>query len=463
MSITETGPHVRRAGVLLHPTSLPGPGANGTLGEAAERFVDFLHAANQTVWQVLPLSPPDGGRSPYASRSAFAGGHHLLDDSIADDAADGMAYEAFREAAAFWLEDWVLFESLRSSMDLAPWWSWPSGLRSREPNALEKARTELQEPMERERQAQWRFWRQWQHIHRYAGNRGIEILGDIPIFVDHNSADVWANQGLFKLKKSGEASVIAGVPPDMFSETGQRWGNPLFDWSAMDADGYRWWIERMRWALRLFDSVRIDHFRGFAAAWEIPASSPTAVLGDWVPGPGKALFDALAKALGPIPMVAEDLGIITPDVTALRRSIDVPGMAVLHFAFGGDALNPYLPHNVRHDCVVYTGTHDNDTTAGWLASLDAGARKHLREYANRDVDTRELVRMAYASVAHTAIVPFQDVLGLGPEARMNLPGTAEDNWGWRFSFDQVKPEQADWLSDLTELYGRTNRQGGKNS
>lgn len=459
MTITEAGPHTRRAGILLHPTSLPGAGPNGTLGPAAHWFVDFLRSANASVWQVLPLSPPDGGASPYASRSAFAGGSHLIDESFDEGPADPADYKDFREMASFWLEDWALFEALRAQLDFVPWWTWPDDLRRRDTRALDRARVELRDNIERERQAQWRFWRQWQSVHRYANERGVDILGDIPIFVDHDSADAWAHQRLFKLTDAGELIVLAGVPPDMFSETGQRWGNPLFDWAAMEADGYRWWIERLRWSLRLFDSVRIDHFRGFAAAWEIPASSPTAMQGEWVPGPGKRLFDAIANAIGPIPMVAEDLGIITEDVTELRRSIGVPGMAVLQFGFGADAFNPYLPHNLGHDCVVYTGTHDNNTTKGWLATLDDRARMHLRDYAHREVDVREMVRMAYSSVAHTAIVPFQDVLELGAEARMNLPGTAEANWGWRFSWDQVTQEQADWLTGLANLYGRTNWPG----
>lgn len=460
MHFTESGPYSRRAGILLHPTSLPGPGPNGTLGESAIAFIDFLRAAKQSVWQILPLSPPDSGASPYASRSAFAGGHHLVDAEAAHD-GNGTSYEEFRELAAFWLDDWALFEAIRARTHLAPWWKWPAELRSREKGALARVQAELREPIEQERQAQWRFWQQWQRIHARARDHGIDILGDIPIFVDHNSADAWAHQEMFKLAEDGEPRVIAGVPPDMFSETGQRWGNPLFDWDAMAASGYRWWVERMRWALRMFDVVRIDHFRGFAAAWEIPAISPTAIEGEWVAGPGKKLFDALTVALGTIPMVAEDLGIITDDVTELRHLLDVPGMAVLQFAFGGDAANPYLPHNIAPDSVVYTGTHDNDTTAGWLESLDGSTRHHLRRYTGHDVDVRELCRMAHASVAHTAILPFQDVLGLGADARMNLPGTSTGNWTWRFTWDQVNEEHAAWLADMTELYGRAGTEEGR--
>lgn len=455
MAVTQVGPAVRRAGILLHPTSLPGPGPNGTFGREALAFLDLLHAAGQTAWQVLPLGPPDDGGSPYASRSAFAGGAHLLD--LSDATEGGSSFEEFESAASAWLDDWALFEALRHRFGGAPWWEWPAELASRTADALAAARTSFAEAVEDERQRQWKWWQQWQHIRGYAGERGVEVIGDIPIFVDHNSADAWANQSLFKLDVHGRPRVVAGVPPDLFSETGQRWGNPLYDWEAMSEDGYGWWVERMRWSLRLFDAVRVDHFRGFAAAWEIPVASPTAQVGEWVPGPGKALFDAMADALGPLPLIAEDLGIITPDVTALRRAIKAPGMAVLQFAWGGDALNPYLPHNIAQDSVVYTGTHDNDTSAGWLGTLDPGARDHLTRYAGRDIGVREFVRMAYASVARTAIVPFQDVLGLGGQARMNTPGTTEGNWRWRFGWDQVAGDASSWLRDLVALYGRDGR------
>lgn len=455
MAVTQVGPAVRRAGILLHPTSLPGPGPNGTFGRDAFTFLDFLHSAGQTAWQVLPLGPPDDGGSPYASRSAFAGGHHLLDPL--DDANDGSSFEEFATAASAWLDEWSLFEALRLKFDRAPWWDWPGELARRDPGALDAARASLGDAVEAENQRQWRWWRQWQRIRAYASDRGIEVIGDIPIFVDHNSADAWANQRLFKLDNNGQPSVVAGVPPDLFSETGQRWGNPLYDWDAMAADGFGWWVERMRWSLRLFDAIRVDHFRGFAAAWEIPAASPTAQVGEWVPGPGKRLFDAMADALKPLPLIAEDLGIITPDVTALRRAIDAPGMAVLQFAWGGDAFNPYLPHNITQDSVAYTGTHDNDTTASWLHSADTGARDHLNRYVGTDVGVRDFVRMTYASVARTAIVPFQDVLGLGASARMNTPGTTEGNWRWRFTWDQVNEDHARWLRDLVALYGRDGR------
>ncbi len=449
MTDTETGPRIRRAGILLHPTSLP----SGTLGADAFRFVDFLERAGQTAWQVLPMGPPGYGGSPYASRSAFAGGMHLLPAGVDDGGTSG-EWEVFVEGSRAWLDEWALFEALRSRYAGEAWWTWPRDLALREPGAVERVQEELAVEIERERRAQFRWWRAWQALRTYARERRVEIIGDLPIFVDLDSADAWANQQLFKLEANGSPRVVAGVPPDLFSETGQRWGNPLYDWDAMAEGEFGWWVERMRWSLRLFDSVRVDHFRGFAAAWEIPSTSPTAQVGEWVPGPGKRLFDAMAEALGPIPMIAEDLGIITPDVVALRRAVGAPGMTVLQFAFGGDATNPYLPHNTSADSVIYTGTHDNDTTGGWLSSIEPHVREHLRQYTGMEIDVRGLVRMAYASVARTAIVPFQDVIGAGGEARMNVPGTSEGNWDWRFRWEQVKDEQAEWLKGLAVLYGR---------
>lgn len=494
----------RSAGILLHPTSLPGPHGIGDLGEGAYRFVDYLAAARQRVWQVLPLGPTGFGNSPYAARSAFAGnpllisldvlrGEGLLDD---DDLAGTPAFDQDRvdyDAAASWkldrlrraygralapehahctvelerfsaengawLEDYALFMALREAHDGLPWHEWGAPIRRRDQQALEAAQRDLADEIAFQRFLQSRFAAQWRGLKGYAAERGIQVMGDLPIFVAQDSADVWANPEVFALDETGQPAVVAGVPPDYFSATGQRWGNPLYRWETLAASGYTWWVERFRHLLRTVDLVRIDHFRGFEQYWEIPAAHATAEHGRWVAGPGEALFRAVEQALGPLPLVAEDLGTLTPAVEALRRALGVPGMRVLQFAFGDDADNLYLPHNYEPDTVVYTGTHDNDTTAGWFAAAGERLQEAVLRYLARDGGdvVHDLIRLAYASVAALAIVPLQDVLNLGSAARMNLPGRPEANWSWRCRPDALHDGEAAWLAGLAETYGRTGR------
>jgi len=491
----------RASGVLLHPTSLPGPHGSGDLGPAAYHFVDWLVAAGQKLWQILPLGGIGAGNSPYMSTSAFAGNLLLIDLGelaqrgwLAADALEPVAglvaqrvdfgavvpfrmerlaraaqrfaataSEAERaDLAAFcarqsdWLPDYALFMALVNRYGWRDWSEWDAPLALREPAALAAARVEHAEAIAFWTFCQWCFFRQWSALKAYANQRGIEIVGDAPIFIAYQSAEVWARRELFELDAHGRAGVVAGVPPDAFSATGQRWGNPLYRWKAHAKEGYAWWVQRIRHIFELVDIVRIDHFRGFAGYWEIPASEPTAVHGRWMPGPGEALFKAIGKALGPLPIIAEDLGVITPDVVALRRKFAFPGMRVLHFAFDGGSGNAYLPHNHDSDTVVYAGTHDNDTSLGWWASLDEAQRARVRDYLGSDCREIhwELIRAACASVADSAVHTMQDVLGLGGEARMNLPGRGEGYWEWRFDWAQVLPQHAERLAHLARLYRR---------
>ncbi|MGE5595248.1 MAG: 4-alpha-glucanotransferase [Hyphomicrobiales bacterium] len=485
----------RQAGVLLHPTSLPGRYGAGDFGWQGRNFVDFLNRAGQSLWQIMPLGPAGSGNSPYAARSSFAFNPLMIspdelverglvdqadvdavpqfDDHRVDFEAVGAwknallhrAFERFRswdepedlrefrERAAHWLPEFCLFMALRQRNG---WWAeWPEPLRRRDPQALAEARECLAEPMAYHEFVQWCADRQWTALRRYANEHGVQIIGDIPIFVDHDSADAWANQEVFKLDEQGLPTVVAGVPPDAFSATGQRWGNPLYDWDHLRVTGFDWWIERFRWTLHQVDIVRIDHFRGFETAWEVPAHEETAQNGRWVPGPGRELFDRARAQLGELPIVVEDLGIITDEVRTLRDDLGYPGMDVLQFAFGDDARNPYLPHNVRRDSVMYTGTHDNDTTAGWLNSLPDHVRHNLTRYLGHEpAGVRDIVRMAYESVAAMAIVPMQDVLELGSEARMNIPGYADGNWGWRMTQQQFDDCDPGWLRELAEVSAR---------
>jgi 4-alpha-glucanotransferase len=498
-------PPARYSGVLVHPTSLPGPHGIGDLGREAYRFVDWLARAKQQRWQILPLGPTGYGDSPYASYSAFAGNPLLiaLDDLVdarlldareiepgshpgervdfdavssfklplLERAAErfhaGQAgqlragYERFCEEQSAWLDDYALFRALKTEQGGKLWNEWPRPLALRDAGALEEARSRLKDAIDTQRFKQFLFFRQWDGLKRYANERGIQIFGDIPIFVALDSADVWANSGQFQLDDLGQPTAVAGVPPDYFSATGQLWGNPLYDWDAMKADGYRWWIERFRAVYSLVDIARIDHFRGFEDYWSVPAGEETAINGSWVPGPGRELFDAVREELGDLPVVAEDLGMITKDVDALRESLGFPGMTVLQFAFGSGSDNLYLPHNHTRNTVVYTGTHDNDTTAGWFTSTDDHTRHHVRQYLRIDgADIAwNLMSVAMASVAETAIVPLQDVLGLGAEARMNLPGQGTGNWDWRMQPGELTDEMAERLADLTTLYGREGSNG----
>lgn len=477
----------RSAGILLHPTSLPGPGGIGTLGPEAHRFAAILADMGVGLWQVLPLGPTGHGNSPYQCFSAFAGNPLLIhvEDAGAggepwhDDRVDfgrliphkqallrqhtgalrgDDEYRAFVERHAGWLEDYALFMALKDAHDGGGWTAWDPGASRRDPGALAPWRRRLAAEVEHYRREQFLFARQFDALRAHCRTLGVRLMGDVPIYVAHDSADVWADPGLFQLDAAGQPRVVAGVPPDYFSETGQLWGNPIYDWEAMRARGYDWWIRRMRAALEMFDVVRLDHFRGFEAYWEVPAGEPTAVNGRWVEGPGAALFEALAAAVGPLPIVAENLGVITPEVEALRERLGFPGMAVLQFAFGiPEEPADLLPHTWPRELTVYTGTHDNDTTVGWW---ETGATDEERARARAYLGTSgeeihwAFIRAALGSVADTALVPLQDVLGLGSEARMNLPGRGEGNWEWRFRWEGLPHPVMDRMRELVELCGR---------
>ncbi|OGI58897.1 MAG: 4-alpha-glucanotransferase [Candidatus Muproteobacteria bacterium RBG_19FT_COMBO_61_10] len=483
----------RRAGILLHPTSLPGEAENGTLGAHALRFVDFLAASGFSVWQMLPLGPTHADRSPYQCLSVHAGNPRLISFAqleawgwlprTADlSAASGTTrqmllaqarqaclaqggardLEAFDAVHAFWLDDYALYVALRQEHDHRAWWQWPEPLRDRDPAALADARVRHAEYMALVRFEQFVFFRQWQELRQAAQARGVQLFGDLPIFVAHDSADVWAQREYFNLDASGQPRVVAGVPPDYFSKTGQRWGNPLYDWARLQADGFRWWIERLRTQFGLFDLVRIDHFRGFEAYWQIPAEEATAIHGRWVPAPGKALFRTLHNEFGTLPVVAEDLGMITPAVHRLREQFGLPGMRILQFAFDGGADNPYLPHNHEVNSVVYTGTHDNDTTLAWFDSLPVDQQCVVLDYLGHPGEPMPwpLIRAALASVARLAMLPMQDALQAGSGQRMNLPGSHGGNWLWRFAWEQIPPGLGARLRGLAERYGRLDRERG---
>ncbi|MCF7984530.1 MAG: 4-alpha-glucanotransferase [Thiohalocapsa sp.] len=503
----------RTSGILLHPTSLPGPYGIGDLGPGAYAFVDFLAEAGQGLWQMLPLGPTGYHDSPYQCTSAFAGNPLLISPELlrdaawidADDAAppdfgaapaaadrvdfgavhrhkrallkrasatfhanaDAVAraeYAEFCDAHAGWLEDFALYAAIKETQAFRPWTEWPEPLALRDPAALARWADDHAPDIELQRFCQFAFLRQWRALRAYANARGVWLIGDIPIFVAHDSAEVWTHRDWFNLDASGQPTVVAGVPPDYFSATGQRWGNPLYRWDVLAADGYRFWVERLRQALELVDLVRIDHFRGFAGYWEVPAGEQTALDGRWVPGPGMDLFDVLFAALGErvdggLPLIAEDLGVITEDVIALRDALGLPGMAILQMAFEDTAFGEprFLPHNHRGRMAVYTGTHDNDTLVGWWAKLKPELRDRALAYLRSD--GREIqwdfIAAALASVADLAVFPIQDALGLGSEARMNRPGSAGGNWRWRLAAGQLTPEIAGRLGDLSGLYERT--------
>jgi 4-alpha-glucanotransferase len=421
----------RAAGVLLHPTSLPGPGSTGRLDATARAFVDWLATAGFRVWQMLPTGPVDDHDCPYQPPSTFAGDTRLIDPH-GPTGAEGL--DAFRARHAAWLDDWTLFAALRRHYR-RPWPDWPAPLRDRAPEALAEARAQHAEVIEAEERAQCRFDCQWRALRAYAAARGIRLFGDLPLYCAHDSADVWANRALFAVDAEGRIESEAGVPPDAFSETGQHWGQPLHAWETHAAEDWRWWIARLRVLADRFDLLRIDHFRGFAAAWSIPAGAEDARGGHWVPGPGQAVFDAIRERLGELPLIAEDLGTITDDVHALRDGLGLPGMRVLQFAFDGGPDNPHRPEHHPEWSVAYTGTHDNDTTLGWWHGLDEDTRRRVRgELATTGETMPEpAIGAVLASRARLAVVPLQDVLGLGSEARMNVPGRRDGNWRWRFS------------------------------
>ena len=485
----------RTSGILLHPTSLPSPFGIGDLGPEAYKFVDFLADAGQTLWQVLPLGPTGYGDSPYASYSAFAGNtllvspERLVHEGLLDQSdlveqavgtvdfgkvhqlkadllrraydrfrtADKTEFETFTRSHSQWLERYALFRVLKDEHDGAAWTEWDATSANGKDDALEAQMF-----------YQFLFFRQWAALRKYAHERGIRIIGDFPIFVAHDSADVWTNPELFKLDSHGKPIVVAGVPPDYFSATGQLWGNPLYDWERMKATGFKWWIERVRAVFELVDIARVDHFRGFAASWEIPGGDKTAERGKWVETPGRELFDSIRAALGELPIIAEDLGVITDDVIALREAFGFPGMRVLQFGFGGDPKTSVdLPHNYVRNVVAYTGTHDNDTAVGWFNSVPgegsmrtAQQIEEQRQFCLSYLDTNDdeihwdFIRAVWGSVADRAIAPLQDVLGLGSEARMNLPNSTQGNWSWRFESGMLTAQIAQRLKELNRLYGR---------
>lgn len=503
----------RASGILLHPTSLPSRYGVGDLGAEAYKFVDFLSDAKQTYWQVLPLGPTGYGDSPYQSFSAFAGNTNLIspellveDGFLSEEEINhkpdfpigkvdfgllydwknhilALAFENFRgttsvelrgkfetfcQQEAAWLDDYALFRAIKKSQDQKMWLEWNEPLKLREDNAMHFAKENLRDDIQAQKFQQWLFFRQWANLKEYCAAKNIKIVGDVPIFVSLDSSDVWCNPQEFKLNADGSPKTVAGVPPDYFSATGQLWGNPIYNWEQMQKEGFSWWIARVRATLKMVDIVRVDHFRGFAASWEVPGGDKTAVNGQWVNVPGKELFETLKRAIGDLPFWAEDLGVITPDVEELRDSFKFPGMRILQFAFGGDAKNHDLPHNYIKNSVAYTGTHDNDTTVGWFSSevgegstRDDSHIKREREfclkYLNSDGEEIhwDFVRAVWASVANTAIAPMQDLLGLGNEARMNLPASQFGNWYWQCREGDFSDEIAERLKDLTEIYGRT--------
>ena len=502
----------RSSGVLLHPTSLPGPYGAGDLGPEAFAFIEFLAAAGQKIWQVLPLNPTGYADSPYQCLSAFAGnpllisldllvkqgllsrkevaGVHGFSATSIDygaviafrfaklqlaasrffstlDGARKEAYEAFCAANAAWLEDYALFMAAKDAHGGVAWTGWETALASREPAALRQWSERLASEISAHKFWQFEFFRQWGALREACTRRGIRIMGDLPIYVAHDSADVWTARHLFWLDERGDPLKVSGVPPDYFSATGQLWGNPTYHWERMREDGYRWWIARMRGVMQMFDLVRIDHFRGFEAYFEIPAGEKTAVNGVWVKGPGMEFFETLEREFGELPIVAENLGNITPEVEAIRHRFNFPGMAILQFAFGTDPQGPsFRPHNYERNLVAYTGGHDNDTTVGWLTSGIGNStrnEKELREefevasaYLNLRGEPIQwaIIHSLMRSVADTVLIPMQDVLGLGSAARMNVPGRMGDNWKWRYEHGQLRPEMTSRLRELTELYDR---------
>jgi 4-alpha-glucanotransferase len=501
----------RSSGVLLHPTSLPGPYGIGELGSYAHAFVDWLAEAGQKYWQVMPLGPTGYGDSPYQAFSAFAGNPYLI--SLADLRAQGLlfdsdfdvvpdfdpehvdfgqqyiwrnqmldrafahhdlrhltgeedhglqaAIDAFAEREAGWLDDYALYTAIKATQGGLAWNAWSEALRLRDPVAMAAVRQDLARDLRRVRFVQYLFFQQWDALRAYAAGKGVQVIGDIPIFVAMDSSDAWASPDLFLFDAQGQPTVVAGVPPDYFSETGQLWGNPLYNWPAMAENGYQWWIDRFRGSLRLYDVIRIDHFRGFAAYWEIPYPAETAIHGRWVPAPGHAMLQAVRDALGDFDIIAEDLGVVTPDVEALRDGFELPGMAVLQFAFGGGdfSVNAFLPDHLRENQVVYTGTHDNDTTRGWWVNASEEERHAYRVYTSSDPGEEEfawnLTRMAWHARPKLAVVPLQDLLNLGSADRMNLPGTTGvHNWTWRYHSSELDPSLATRLRALTEEAGR---------
>ncbi len=493
----------RGSGVLLHVTSLPSPHGIGDLGPSAYQFADFLAQAGQSYWQILPLTPihPVGGNSPYFGRSAFAGNPLLISPELL--ARDGLltdgeissppaspdsyvdfpsvipykeklfdrAFDRFRKRKpardyqdfcsrnALWLEDYCRFVAIHSHFGGKAWGDWPPEIRDRGTEALKALDRELSPFLEKEKFLQYTFFQQWSALKNYCNQRGIRIIGDLPIYVNYDSADVWGHPEIFKLDAEKKPYVVSGVPPDYFSKTGQLWGNPIYRWEELRRTGFDWWIRRMEQNGRLCDLMRIDHFIGLSAYWEVPAEEKTAVNGKWVPAPGEEFLKKFYKKFPLFPLIAEDLGLVTPAVRKLMEKFGIPGMKVLLFAFGGDTANPYLPHNHIPRCLLYTGTHDNNTVRGWFdREASAEEKKNLFRYLGREISGQEVcgefTRLAMMSVADMIILPAQDLLGLGAESRMNTPSRTDGNWKWKLLPGQITPEFSDWLRELTEIYGR---------
>jgi 4-alpha-glucanotransferase len=491
----------RSSGTLVHPTSFPSPHGIGDLGSESRNFIDFLYETGQTIWQVLPLGPTGYGNSPYASYSAFAGNHYLisldilvkkglLTKSESDNAILPVTIHANYEAAyskkeslfklaserfyesvdkmtlktlekfctenSFWLEDYCLFMACSKANGRQPWNQWEDGIALRRKDALKNAEKEFEAVIKHEKWLQFEFFNQWNELKEYANSKQVRVIGDIPIYVDHNSADVWSNPASFAVDKKGNRTLVAGVPPDYFSETGQLWGNPQYKWKVLEKDGFKWWIERFRQMFHLYDAIRVDHFRGFDAYWEVPASEKTAINGKWVKGPGAKLFDAIKKELGELPIIAEDLGFVTKGVEELRDAFEFPGMKILQFAWDSDSANSFLPHNFTQNSVVYTGTHDNDTTLGWYNSAPETEKHRLREYcrSNGTEPNWELIRLGMLSVSDQAIFPLQDFMNLNEKHRMNTPGTVGANWLWRYTPDMLTSVDGKRIKELIEISNR---------
>ena len=487
----------RSSGILFHITSLPGAYGIGSLGKSAQNFIDFLYEAKQKNWQIFPLGPTGFGDSPYQTFSAFAGNPLLIDlenlvevgllspallqnpPAFPDDKVDygaiipfkekllRKAYQNFKiidsfasfcEKESYWLDDYSLFMALKEHFNGASWVQWDDAVKRRQKDIIENFKIALQDEIRYHQFLQFVFFKQWKTIHHYAKNKGISIIGDIPIFIGLDSADAWANPDIFFFDQSCNPTVVAGVPPDGFSPTGQLWGNPLYRWSEMGKNNYEWWIQRFAKSLEMVDVIRVDHFIGFVNYWAVPATDDTAKNGVWEPGPGRKIFDAVKEKLGELPIIAEDLGVITPDVIKLRETFDFPGMKILQFAFYNGMDSDFLPHHYTRNCVVYTGTHDNETTRGWYSNAPDDVRKFANEYLNFDGSESEfswkLIETAWKSRADLAIVPLQDVLNLDNSARMNFPGTANGNWQWRARKEDITKELAEKLASITQRYLR---------
>jgi len=493
----------RSSGTLVHPTSFPAKYGMGDLGHEAYQFIDYLISTGQSVWQVLPLGPTGYGNSPYASYSAFAGNPYLISPDLLHDkglltadeiakaelpievradyegsyqkkdeayktafnsfkssrtADDTKRLEAFRKANEYWLDDYTLFMACSLSNERKPWNQWPRDLAQRKSSAIKKIRKELAGVIEYQTWLQFEFFEQWFALKEYANSKQVRVVGDIPIFVDHNSADVWSHPAYFEVDKQGNRKLVAGVPPDYFSETGQLWGNPLYKWDALKKDNFSWWIERFRQMFELFDAIRVDHFRGFDEYWEVSAKEETAINGTWVKAPGVDLFKTIKKKLGTLPIIAEDLGVMTPGVEELRDMFGFPGMKILQFAFDSDSANNFLPHNYPQNCVTYTGTHDNDTTIGWYQQAPEVEKHRAREYTKSDGSEIqwELIRLGMLSVADQAIFPLQDFMNLESTHRMNTPGTVGENWLWRYTPEMLDNIDTERIRKLTEMGNRCN-------